>query len=76
MAGRKTHTFGTLRQLPSGRWQARYRGPDGLLRAAPGTFTRKTDGARWLAMTEAELLAGIWIDPDAGRVPFTDCATA
>jgi integrase len=76
MAGRKTRNFGTLRQLPSGRWQARYRGPDGLMRSAPNTFTRKTDGARWLAMTEAELLAGPWIDPDAGRVPLIDYADA
>jgi integrase len=76
MPGRKTRTFGTLRQLPSGRWQARYRGPDGLLRAAPHTFTRKTDGARWLAMTDAEILAGTWIDPEAGRVRLTDYASA
>jgi integrase len=76
MPGRKTRSFGTLRQLPSGRWQARYRGPDGLLRTAPGTFVRKTDGSRWLAMTEAELLAGTWIDPDAGRVPLDDYADA
>src|SRR5215472_11712929 len=76
MPGRKTRTFGTLRQLPSGRWQARYRAPDGLLRAAPSTFTRKTDGARWLAMTEAEMLSGTWIDPEAGRVPLIDYASA
>jgi integrase len=76
MPGRKTRSFGSLRQLPSGRWQARYRGSDGLLRTAPGTFLRKTDGARWLTMTEAELLAGTWIDPDAGRVPLTDYAEA
>ena len=72
MPGRKTRSFGTIRRLPSGRWQARYRGPDGALRSAPSTFTRKTDAARWLALTEAELLGGGWIDPDAGRVPFAD----
>ncbi len=76
MPGRKTRTFGTLRQLPSGRWQARYRASDGVLHAAPNTFTRKSDGARWLAMTEAEILAGAWIDPEAGRVPLTDYASA
>ena len=74
MPGRKTRAFGSLRQLPSGRWQARYRGPDGLLRPAPFTFPLKRDGARWLALTEAELLADNWIDPDAGRVPFTEYA--
>ena len=74
MPGRKTRSFGTIRKLPSGRWQARYRGPDGLLRSAPSTFVRKGDAARWLALTEAELAGGGWIDPDAGRVPFTDYA--
>jgi integrase len=74
MPGRKTRSFGSIRKLPSGRWQARYRGPDGLLRSAPSTFARKGDAARWLALTEAELLGGGWIDPDAGRVPFTDYA--
>ena len=58
MPGRKTRSFGTIRRLPSGRWQARYRGPDGALRSAPSTFTRKTDATRWLALTEAELLGG------------------
>ncbi|MGO8883128.1 MAG: tyrosine-type recombinase/integrase [Streptosporangiaceae bacterium] len=76
MPGRKTRSFGTIRKLPSGRWQARYRGPDGMLRSAPSTFARKTDAARWLALTEAELAGGGWIDPDAGRVPFIDYATA
>jgi integrase len=76
MPGRKTRSFGTIRKLQSGRWQARYRGPDGLLRSAPSTFMRKGDAARWLALTEAELLGGGWIDPDAGRVPFTDYAAA
>jgi integrase len=76
MPGRKTRSFGTIRKLRSGRWQARYRGPDGMLRSAPSTFARKTDAARWLALTEAELAGGGWIDPDAGRVPFIDYATA
>ena len=76
MPGRKTRNFGTIRKLPSGRWQARYRGPDGLLRSAPSTFARKGDGARWLALTEAELLGGGWIDPEAGRVSFSDYAAA
>jgi len=43
MAG-KRH-FGSLRQLSSGRWQARYQGPDGILRPAPETFERKPDAS-------------------------------
>jgi integrase len=76
MPGRKTRSFGSIRKLPSGRWQARYRGPDGLLRSAPHTFAHKADANRWLALTEAELLGGEWIDPEAGRLPFAEYATA
>ncbi len=72
MPGRKTRSFGSIRKLPSGRWQARYRAPDGLLRPAPHTFTHKTDASKWLTLTEAELLSGNWIDPDAGRIPFSE----
>lgn len=37
-----------MRQLPSGRWQARYPTADGLLRAAPQTFDTKLDASAWL----------------------------
>lgn len=76
MPGRKTRSFGSIRKLPSGRWQVRYRGPDGLLRSAPHTFARKADASKWLALTQAELLSGGWIDPEAGRVPFPAFAAA
>jgi integrase len=76
MPGRKTRSFGSIRKLPSGRWQARYRGPDGLLRSAPRTFAHKPDASKWLALTQAELLGGGWTDPQAGRVPFQAYATA
>jgi hypothetical protein len=36
--------FGSIRRLPSGRYQARYPGPDGRLRSHPQTFERKGDG--------------------------------
>lgn len=45
----------SLRQLPSGRWQARYRAPDGEMYAArtgadkPLTFLTQTDARTWLA---------------------------
>jgi integrase len=60
--------FGRVRKLPSGRYQARYLGPDGIDRPAPTTFTRKTDAERWLAAVEADVLKGSWRDPDLGRV--------
>jgi len=60
--------FGALRQLPSGQWQARYRGQDGLMRPADTTFPTKTDAEVWLTRKEAEILNGDWINPDAGKV--------
>ena len=34
--------FGAVRRLPSGQWQARFRGPDGLMYPADTTFPTKT----------------------------------
>lgn len=48
-AKRRPRDSGTVRQLPSGRWQARYRDADGLLRPAPQTFDTKLDASAWLA---------------------------
>jgi integrase len=72
MAGKKgrRRRFGTVRQLPSGRWQARYTGPDGLKRPAPRTFATETDANVWLTVTEAAIVQGNWVDPDAGRIPL------
>ena len=35
--------FGSIRKLPSGRYQARYTGPDGGEHKAPKTFAEKID---------------------------------
>jgi integrase len=59
--------FGRIRQLPSGRWQARYPGPDGQQHTAPSTFDRKRDAEQFLAETETDLLRGDWFDPLSGR---------
>jgi integrase len=67
--------FGALRQLPSGQWQARYRGPDGLMRPADMTFATKTDADVWLTRKEAEILNGDWINPDAAKVQLADYST-
>jgi integrase len=66
--------FGRVRQLPSGRWQARYPGPDGVDRAAPETFAGKTDAEVWLTLKEAEILNGDWINPDDGKVSLGEYA--
>jgi len=50
--------------------QARYHGPEGIDRAAPGTFERRADADRWLATIEDQVVHGDWLDPDAGLVPL------
>lgn len=74
MPGQKSRHFGNVRKLPSGRFQARYRGPDGRLRTAAHTFARKSDASRWLTFKEAEIRSGDWIDPDTSGVLFADYA--
>jgi integrase len=66
--------FGSIRQLPSGRYQARFPGPDGLVRTAPTTFDTETDAARWLRLTEAEMIRGDWFDWASGEVPLAEYA--
>jgi integrase len=55
--------FGALRKLPSGRWQARYRTPEGSLVTAGKTFATKTDAGRFLDAIELDQLRGLWHDP-------------
>jgi integrase len=71
--GRKRR-FGSVRKLPSGRFQARYPGPDGLLRTAPETFETQTAAERCLVDIEADMRRGEWIDPDAGKVSLKEYA--
>ncbi|MFJ2646589.1 tyrosine-type recombinase/integrase [Streptomyces sp. NPDC087420] len=66
----KKRSFGRVRKLASGRYQARYLGADGVDRPAPSTFRTKRDADDWLAERQAELRIGDWFDPDAGKVDF------
>jgi len=56
--------------LPSGRWQARYAGPDGRDHAAPRTFATKTEASRWLSALETDLSRSQWLDPSRGELSF------
>ncbi len=67
---RRRRAFGAVRQLPSGRWQARYRDKRGRLAAAPHTFPTKTDATRYLAVVEADQLRGSFHDPKRGETRF------
>lgn len=69
---RRRH-FGSVRKLPSGRYQARY-WHAGLSRAAPETFKTKSDALSWLSTLEADLLRGAWVDPSASKVIFATYA--
>ncbi|WP_405448655.1 site-specific integrase [Streptomyces achromogenes] len=62
--------FGAIRRLPSGRYQARYPGPDGVMRPAPETFATIADADDWLAEKQTEIRRGEWRDPEAGAVGF------
>jgi integrase len=66
--------FGRIRKLPSGRWQARYKGPDGRLRTAPDTFPTKTDADRHLAGIETDMGRGTWLDPRTSAVSLRSYA--
>jgi integrase len=66
--------FGTIRKLPSGRYQARYVDGPGRRHKASSTFATKADAGRWLADVEAAIARGTWVDPDAGRVLLADYA--
>jgi integrase len=70
----RARSFGNIRQLPSGRYQARY-WHLGRQIPADTTFANKTDARRWLATIEADMFRGVWIDPNAGKIPFGEYAT-
>ena len=65
--------FGTVRKLPSGRFQARYFGADGQRRSAqradggPLTFQTKSDAEAWLALRHSEILRDEWLPPAAPK---------
>lgn len=67
---KKKRTFGRIRKLSSGRFQARYPGPDGIDRPAPETFATKRDADDWLAEKQTDLRRGDWVDPEVGAVNF------
>lgn len=63
MAGRKKRSFGGLRKLPSGRWQANYTAPDGLIYKAPRTFAAEDDAIGWLNAERRLIDMDLWTSP-------------
>ena len=66
---RRKNTFGTVEKLPSGRYRARYRGPDGRRYTAPTLFTAQRDARGWLALRHAEIIRKAWAPPEADQRP-------
>lgn len=62
-----TRRFGTLRRLPSGRWQASYTGPDRRRHSAPSTFDDRADGELWLARVRRRIELDGWQPPEDRR---------
>lgn len=67
--------FGTIRRLPSERWQARYNGLDGKRITAERTFATRAEAASYLAGVQADLDRGMYLDPVAGVETFGEYAT-
>lgn len=53
-------TFGSIRKLPSGRYQARYTAPNGAYITAPKTFAAKIHAEAWLGDRKREIDANLW----------------
>lgn len=56
-------TYGAVRRLPSGRYQASHLGPDGRRYVAPFTFDTKDDADGWLAEQRTDITRGEWERP-------------
>ena len=66
MASRKSSrsSWGSIRRLPSGRFQASYVAEGGRF-AAPMTFSTRGDAETWLGGIRAEIAKGAWASPTA-----------
>lgn len=65
--------WGSVRRLPSGRWQARYwDSAQGVSISAPSTFENKASADRWLAQKRTDLDRGVAIDDRAALRPLRE----
>jgi hypothetical protein len=63
--------FGSIRKLPSGRYQASY-WYEGEHFVAPDTFASRKDANSWLSTVESDIARRAWIDPRSGRVTVAE----
>jgi len=60
--------FGSIRKLPSGRYQARYTHPHtGARHIAPNTYPLKGDALAWLVDQQSAIMQGTWKDTTTSR---------
>ncbi|MFL6044284.1 MAG: hypothetical protein ACJ72M_04110 [Propionibacteriaceae bacterium] len=59
---RSRRSFGKVRKLPSGKFQASYVGPDQKRHNAPTTFETKGDANTYLSIIETKITTSKW-DP-------------
>lgn len=64
-------TWGQVRKLPSGRWQAKYTGLDLTVYPAPSTFDTKLDAEGYLAAVRRRIDLGTWTAPTASSATTT-----
>jgi len=62
-------SWGSVRRVSSGRFQAKYR-VAGVLHLAPHPFRTKREAHAFLAKARADVERGAWVDPDAGKIPL------
>jgi len=63
--------FGTIRRLPSGRYQARHRDSSGRQVAGPSSFATNAEAQRWLATLQADFVRGATAIGDGSRIRFS-----
>ncbi|BAC17626.1 site-specific recombinase, phage integrase family [Corynebacterium efficiens YS-314] len=60
---RKKRGFGTVDQLPSGKWRARYTGPDGQQHKGPQTWFDEGDALSWIRDEQKLIEFDEWSPP-------------
>ena len=66
-AGGPKSGFGSLRRLPSGRWQARYTGPDGAEHRGPTTFSETTKPSKKYPQGRSQFAIS-WLDHERSLI--------
>jgi hypothetical protein len=74
-SSKRTRSTGSVRRLPSGKWQARVYSPAGD-RTALDVFPTKAEADRTLRAALVDQMRGSYVDPRHGRVTFESYAAS